>query len=372
LCEGVKVTLNYDNAVNKKFFYLDGLDFREQAKLKRCLGDSDGNTNQDSYERGEVYNWDFGDAVHPHLIKLVDVNRDVEVLLCNSTNSFNPSGYDGSNNRGDRGSCQWDAPAGFYLPLWYEDGKFRVIGSKGLASYVTQSIQSYGHASTNAEFNVFTTKGFLTSVNGFKDKDDWESYYGNSIYQKDITFDDSSHLHWHGPELSEITADKKAVNQVKHRIDCETFYSDDYPNYANASLAGQCLQKNDLVMFFDVDFDLTMVANTADQAGPLFHNIYTVEKIFYDRDKDVLTDDTEDWTSQGSIVLDKNPNFYYYKDNSQTSLLAWKFEFPFQQNGYEYVSECSGRGLCNHDSGLCECFTGHTSDDCSVQNTLAK
>ena len=32
--------------------------------------------------------------------------------------------------------------------------------------------------------------------------------------------------------------------------------------------------------------------------------------------------------------------------------------------------ECSHRGLCNHDDGLCECFTGYTHDDCSMQDAL--
>jgi len=32
--------------------------------------------------------------------------------------------------------------------------------------------------------------------------------------------------------------------------------------------------------------------------------------------------------------------------------------------------ECSHRGLCNHDEGLCECFTGYTHDDCSRQDAL--
>jgi hypothetical protein len=33
---------------------------------------------------------------------------------------------------------------------------------------------------------------------------------------------------------------------------------------------------------------------------------------------------------------------------------------------------CSGRGLCNGDSGVCECFAGYTLDDCSAQNALAQ
>lgn len=38
---------------------------------------------------------------------------------------------------------------------------------------------------------------------------------------------------------------------------------------------------------------------------------------------------------------------------------------------YNYVSPCSGRGLCGTDSGLCTCFKGYTNDNCNTQNILA-
>jgi hypothetical protein len=37
---------------------------------------------------------------------------------------------------------------------------------------------------------------------------------------------------------------------------------------------------------------------------------------------------------------------------------------------YQYVSQCSNRGLCDSSVGLCTCFKGYTHDNCDTQNML--
>lgn len=44
---------------------------------------------------------------------------------------------------------------------------------------------------------------------------------------------------------------------------------------------------------------------------------------------------------------------------------------PENEGSYEYVSQCSNRGLCDSTSGICQCFSGYTGVDCSLQDALA-
>ena len=39
---------------------------------------------------------------------------------------------------------------------------------------------------------------------------------------------------------------------------------------------------------------------------------------------------------------------------------------------YQYVAQCSNRGTCDASTGICKCFKGYSSDNCSEQNMLAQ
>jgi hypothetical protein len=49
---------------------------------------------------------------------------------------------------------------------------------------------------------------------------------------------------------------------------------------------------------------------------------------------------------------------------------VYKF-VPHAASTYEYVAECSNRGLCDGESGVCECFPGYTNDNCDTQSSIA-
>ena len=148
------------------------------------------------------------------------------------------------------------------------------------------------------------------------------------------------------------------------------------------------------------------------QANPMYPNMYTVQKIGK-LPKDINNADQKDWfqlhdgTWSGSdnsalhregyrhqITLDMGVNAQYMMNSFGSSadltsangpdLTAhpdvkasiYKFYPPSldttESDGYNYVAECSNRGLCNQDEGLCECFTGFTGADCGTINSLTE
>jgi len=99
-----------------------------------------------------------------------------------------------------------------------------------------------------------------------------------------------------------------------------------------------------------------------------------------------------DYEDRFNIVLDKSVPFagdeldygaidnqYKLSKNNAVNNLGTRavgmvniFKFsPATTGTYTYVSECSNRGICDSEAGLCECFKGYTNDDCSVQSSLA-
>jgi hypothetical protein len=54
-----------------------------------------------------------------------------------------------------------------------------------------------------------------------------------------------------------------------------------------------------------------------------------------------------------------------------TGLTADSTEVSITQAAETNMYECSRRGKCDYDSGICECFAGFTDEDCSVQSSLA-
>ena len=66
-------------------------------------------------------------------------------------------------------------------------------------------------------------------------------------------------------------------------------------------------------------------------------------------------------------------------DNSDfvnTGATVYKFYPPTLATtgttGYNYVAECSNRGICDSETGLCNCFPGYSGDDCGMVSSLVQ
>merc|ERR1712000_19853 len=166
-CEGVEVTIT--STGNQ--YRLASLTTKETILLKRCLGDADGDTTA-SGQQDEVYNWDYGTRITPHLIKLVEATESPFTRICNSTDQY-------FQHKSSLDWCENDGPAGFYAPLIYDDatGNFEIFNQLNTIY------------SSTTPFRVFTTTGRLKRIN--EDSDiEHDGVFGKKVYYSISTGDD--------------------------------------------------------------------------------------------------------------------------------------------------------------------------------------
>merc|ERR1711871_256059 len=144
-CDAVTATINAGN-LNSGFKYNSyhylGLSNSETALLKACLGSSD----DDDTNNVETYNWDWGNAIFPHLIKLV-----------RSTTVYTDGGY-------------------YVALVWKQDGTHKecesLCGSGVTGAFVLvnpfKSLDTDGVTTGDTSFSygtdlydIYTTKGTL-------------------------------------------------------------------------------------------------------------------------------------------------------------------------------------------------------------------
>jgi hypothetical protein len=398
LCEGVLVTLTPGTGGDESMYDTLATQNTQQDKaLKRCLGDSDGKSDTFLSDvlsgsataagvayasNTDIYGWDYGNVNNPHLIKLVETTQDSLVLggytTVDSQQARDPAQYNypitklctkmGAFSQRVQliagiNYCANLNPAGFYAVLYYSSAK------KGFKLFTRPSADY----ATTQTFHIYTTQGYMQMVNpnvvAF-------SHYNEGNADADTASVDVDHMHSKIMYLSNSTSTYSSSN-FRGQIDCETSSG----KYGSLD----CINKDDYVMFLNTitasatpsvtniinpGFD-TNTLSAARASNPIYPNMHKVKKIF--RDDKVFSNELHNPHNENlrhQMVLDygTNTKYTYYLNHGHPAAV-YKFH---PKNSYTYVSQCANHGICDESTGLCQCFAGYTSDNCGVQNALAK
>lgn len=354
-------------------FFLNSLTSAEKALLKKCLGDSDFDTTNNK----DVYNWDWGydetkgwdnPIRYPHLIKLV-----------RSVTTYTDGGY--------------------YAAIYYSESDTLDSSGSGGTFYLLNPF-SPPDAFTTDSYEVYTTKGTLALTSNKV-----SAYFGfgsKTIYTVDAREDPTKGAttsHDYNGDLSckfGLSDVSRAQPNVQTKRKSDAWETAVTKTLTTTSEAYVCLNKTDIITFINVDYPAM---------NPPHMNLYTVNRLF----KDVPRwSDYARWGAQSvtptyldtsynqghamtymtnQISLDISTNWGNSVSNNLNSLSGsgttaagglaensafriYKF-YPAVASTYEYVAPCSNRGLCNTETGVCECFAGYTSDNCHEQSSLA-
>lgn len=334
-CDGVTVTigraLNADinGQQNRTWIsYLTGFTTTEKNLLKRCLGSSDFNTSNNV----DVYNWDYGSKLYPHMIKLV---RTVTTLT------------DG----------------GYYAVIYYEPNSNLQdsVGDGGIFRLVNPFYPPDNFATDN--YDIYTTTGTLALTS---DLSSVVFGFGSKyIYTVNISYDlNVSTAHFQDHHLYPYDGD----------ISCEVGNN----NAHKLRYVQHCLNKTDL---------FTLLTWDHQEANPPHINLYKAERLKTMEFQHMVSERFGPMAQQANssmhfmthvITSDISTNWgtaYPLQNFVGPAKGAVKFQvykfFPSESSTYNYVAECANRGICDRDSGVCKCFNGYTSDNCATQSSLS-
>lgn len=287
----------------------------------------------DTSNNRDVYNWDTGSKLYPHIIKLV---RTVTTQ------------YDGGYY-----AVLWFDTAAPYVDQTHADGTFRLLNP----------FQPPDNMATD-NYDIYTTKGTLALTSNMT-----EATFGFAskyVYMTNVTYDVNGY---------------NTTSQYDGDISCEVGNN----NAEKFKFINHCLNKTDLFTLINWEYPAL---------NPAYINLYTAERLhtahykysvndrFTNIIKQTKLDDHELHYLTHAITTDIATNWGASVGNQNSAFTdlgnafgkpqfhVYKF-FPAVASSYEYVAECSNRGICDTDSGVCQCFPGYTDDNCAIQSSLA-
>lgn len=298
------------------------------TNLLKCLSTSDWDDSnniksKDADGSGDLWEYDTGSIYYPHLIKLQ------RVVTADEDGGFFAVIYL------DNVGAMFDSAGGFR----YSSGSPRPVFRIMHPMYALDSFDGYN----GALFNVFTTKGVLQMV-----KNDTIAHFEfgeNHVYTTNSTDPNEESLSTNGDISCESLGAGLALDSNTSTWDC--------------------LDKND--RFFVIDPFNTL-------HNPSFLNMYQAKSIRRITPREVkeagevFRNTSANANMKYVITSDYHMNWVSTPRGAGRHKI-YKFT-PSPFSNYEYIHECSNRGLCNTFEGTCECFPGYAGDACQVQSSL--
>jgi len=223
---------------------------------------------------------------------------------------------------------------GYYAALWYDESAdiFRLVNPIIPPDWLETD-----------NYEIYTTKGTLALTSNYSNVQ--FGFGSNYLYMTNTSYD-------------------LAGTAYDGDLSCEVGLN----NAGKFQYIQHCLNKTDLITFLTWDNP---------QYNPPHINLYTVDRLqqlpySFNQDEVFGTDSLSSAHFMTHVIsLDIATNWGAAATGGlHQNFYVYKF-FPSAKSTYNYVAECSNRGICDETSGICKCFPGYTNDDCSVQNAIS-
>jgi len=338
-CHGVTVSVIIEDG----YTYLTGFGLGEKRLLKKCLGgaDHDDDNNGDS----SPINWEHGSVEFPHMVRLVRTVTDIT-----DSGYYVPLIYDTTVTGKDDSNVQRDPKdlASDSDPV-YTDGTFKLLipfDSNDHITYISSQ-------TNNVMFEVYTTKGVVQKVG--QETEAAFDFASHTVYATNVTqgtlYDGNIACRQDGKGHKYQTQDNAnhaCLNKGDYFFLLDPYVRDNNPPHINMYKALSVYSDNSPYNRGDIEHNGQRGYAAQFQQGEYLN---TLAKY---RSNMITTDIATNWAQD----VDGAARFYMYKF------------FPHIESTYEYVAECSNRGMCNYFEGECECFNGYTGDSCNIADTL--